>query len=257
MLVAGRERNRLRNLELGGETDGDPGIAAARQALVGAVIEVDVHGGLVVGRDVQDGVVEVPETLVVALLFRTGVIGVEPGDLRSGPGRGETKGLAGVVIFDIVPAVDELNAGREGLGERLRYPQTGVVVRTIRIEVAAGVVPSEVGLGKFCTGGGKKFAEVDLQTASVFRFERHESLRNIVNNAGAGRLGSMEHVPGATEADVEGKADRIGVMRQRDLRHVQRKRVGFYVEVAQNVVAGSWIAKILAIVTVNQSSDLD
>ena len=67
----------------------------------------------------------------------------------------------------------------------------------------------------------------------------------------------MEHVPGATEADVEGKADRIGVMRQRDLRHVQRERVGFYVEVAQNVVAGSWIAKILAIVTVNQSSDLD
>ena len=89
-----------------GARDAGPSGGAGRGKGVAAVIVVDVEVGLVGGGKQQHRVVHVPPSLVGVGVLRPGVEGVGPGEFLGGHVAGETQRLTGVIVVEIVPAID-------------------------------------------------------------------------------------------------------------------------------------------------------
>ena len=86
------------------------------------VVDVEEAAEVGVGVDGNDGVIEMAPAGIGVGLFGPGVVAMGEVEAAAGEGGGEAVGLARIVVFDIVPAVDEFGK------PRVRLPDTGAVI---------------------------------------------------------------------------------------------------------------------------------
>src|SRR5258708_33209202 len=95
------------------------------------------------------------------------VVGAAPGELLGRKSAGEPHGLAAIVVLDVVPPVDELDAAGEVFTDRERCAHSEVVIRNGPGEKKrAGIIPIAVGFADFSTRAGDDWSEVHLETLS-------------------------------------------------------------------------------------------
>src|SRR5690606_33040159 len=127
-------------------------------------VEVDIELSQIRRAEVHHGVIEVANTVIGGGIqrirgpLRTHVVGLIPADHVRFPGRGQTNGLGRVVVLQVVPAVHQLEAYREAIGDGLTNTYTEVIIRTVGVNPATAVGPGVDVLGQLSSGGGEELA---------------------------------------------------------------------------------------------------
>src|SRR5205823_1895142 len=111
-----------------GESETGPFRRALADVLVPPVVEVDVVAELIGSIHQHAGVIQLAQAIVRLGLFRADVVIIAPRHLLPGVRAGDPDRLTAVVVVDVVPTLDHLNAAGE-LTDRNRTPNAEVVVR--------------------------------------------------------------------------------------------------------------------------------
>src|SRR5204863_4790916 len=99
-----------------------------------------------------------------------------------------------------------------------------------------GVVPVVLSLDDFGAGRGHELTEIDLKALRLGWFEADVSLFQITKD-GRGLFRAGDTVESAAKTKVNAESHRIGIVLERDFRHIQRKLVGLYIEIAEVIEA--------------------
>ena len=180
-----------------------------------------------------------------------------PGRLLACDGCGEAHGFSAVIIFNIVPAIYQLNAAGEVASDRHGGANTEMIVRDgPREQQRSRVVPVAVRFNHLGTRRSHELAEVHLKSFALRRLETDIRLFQITKNLGR-LLGRVNHVERAAKAQVHAKAHGIGRMLERDLSHIQAELVSLDIEVTQAIHARRRVVEIQAIVSVHKPAEID
>ena len=130
---------------------------------------------------------------------------MEPRELALRQRAGIDERLAAVVVFHVVPAVEQLESGRIALAHRNRSAQPEVIVRNRPGEQKRSrIVPVAVALDDLRARAGDELAEVHLQALPRCRLEADVGLLHIARPV-AGLLCAVNQLgrPPATHVNAD------------------------------------------------------
>src|ERR1700676_3508085 len=118
IFVAGSQGKPDNPLEASSTCEAAPMSSAAARECVSSVVVIDIGTELVRRCQQQGGVIEISPALIGASVLRAGNVVIGPSDFLGIHIADKNQSFAAVVVFGVIPTVDDLNTAREMAADR-------------------------------------------------------------------------------------------------------------------------------------------